>query len=172
MELKPQEVLILLKVIAHPGETWSYARLAAELHMSPAEVHASVARAVAANLAVRKPKAWSPNARALEEFLVHGAKYSFPPDIGPIRRGFPTAHAAPPLNQHISSNDTIQPVWPHIMGPARGQSFSPIYKSAPLAARDDAKLYEMLALLDAIRGGRAREQRLAIELLRPRLVSA
>lgn len=169
MELKPQELLVLLKVIARPGEVWSYSRLAAEVHMSPAEVHASVGRAVAANLATRKDRAWSPNRLALLEFLTHGVKYAFPPDLGPVRRGMPTAHAAPPLNQYISADATNQPVWPHIAGPSRGVSFSPIYKSAPNAARSDPKLYELLALLDAIRGGRAREQQLAIDLLRRHL---
>lgn len=172
MELKPQELLVLLKVLAHPGEPWSYARLASELYMSPAEVHASVGRAVAANLATKQQGAWTPNRLALEEFLIHGVKYAFPPDLGPIKRGVPTAHAAPPLNQYISSNAANQPVWPHIAGSARGPSFSPIYKSAPLAARKDPKLYQLLALLDAIRGGRAREQQMAIELLRPYLGTA
>jgi hypothetical protein len=51
----------------------------------------------------------------------------------------------------------------------RGESFGPLYKSAPKAARQDAQLYELLALVDAIRAGRARERRLAAEMLEARL---
>ena len=37
---------------------------------------------------------------------------------------------------------------------------SPLYKNVPTAARRDPKLYELLALVDAIRDGRARDERL------------
>ncbi|MEG7523780.1 MAG: hypothetical protein M3H12_11860 [Chromatiales bacterium] len=47
--------------------------------------------------------------------------------------------------------------------------FSPLYKSAPGAAKRDPALYELLVLVDAIRGGRARERELAIKELRARL---
>jgi hypothetical protein len=63
------------------------------------------------------------------------------------------------------------PVWPHPEGEVRGLEFSPLYKSAPNAARKDQKLYEWLALIDAVRGGRARERDLAIKELRSRLES-
>jgi len=51
MELKPQDLLVLLKA-AHPGTRWTYAGLAEALSMSACEVHASVKRAVASGLAV------------------------------------------------------------------------------------------------------------------------
>ncbi len=43
MELKPQDLLVLLKVAAHPPQRWAYAALS----MSASETHASVKRAVA-----------------------------------------------------------------------------------------------------------------------------
>jgi hypothetical protein len=48
----------------------------------------------------------------------------------------------------------------------------PLYKTAPLAARRDADLYEILALVDAIRVGRARERQRGLELLAERLLHA
>ncbi len=51
----------------------------------------------------------------------------------------------------------------------RGQAFSPLYKLAPRAALSDPKFYELLVLVDAIRGGRARERQIAIEELKKRL---
>ena len=50
-------------------------------------------------------------------------------------------------------------------------AFSPLYKLAPGAAREDQKLYELLVLVDAIRGGRARERKLATRELEKRLTN-
>jgi hypothetical protein len=55
--------------------------------------------------------------------------------------------------------------WPYAEGKVRGISIAPLYKAAPKAALLDAKFYRMLALPDAIRSGRTRERKLAIELL-------
>lgn len=41
----------------------------------------------------------------------------------------------------------------------------PLFKSAPYAVRQDAELYALLALVDAIRIGQPRERNLAIKLL-------
>jgi len=45
-------------------------------------------------------------------------------------------------------------------------SFSPLYRSVPSAAKKDPKLYEWLALVDAIRGGRVREKQKALQLVK------
>ena len=41
--------------------------------------------------------------------------------------------------------------------------------NVPLVAQSDSELYELLALIDAIRVGRAREQAIAIQALPARL---
>lgn len=61
-------------------------------------------------------------------------------------------------------------MWADPKGDTRGQEFRPLYKTAPAAARRDPALYEVLALVDAIRGGRSRERLLAFELLAERLM--
>jgi hypothetical protein len=63
----------------------------------------------------------------------------------------------------------MAPVWPDPEGEVRGEELRPLYRSAPGAARKDPALYELLALVDAIRGGRARERNLAVEELKGRL---
>jgi len=63
-------------------------------------------------------------------------------------------------------------VWPDPEGTVRGESLEPIYKTAPLAARRDPHLYQTLALIDAIRGGRARERKLAEKKLQELLARA
>jgi hypothetical protein len=80
----------------------------------------------------------------------------------------PTAFAAKPLLGKIVMPDEPVPVWPDPEGPERGQAFSSLYKSVPKAARKDVILYEYLVIVDAIRGGRARERELAIKELKMR----
>ncbi len=81
----------------------------------------------------------------------------------------PTGYAAPPLNEVITQPDEPPPVWPYAEGKVRGYSLSPLYPSVPAAAARDAKLYELLALVDAIRDGRARERSLAVKEIEKRL---
>jgi len=149
-------------------EDGSYAHLARELGMVPSEAHAAVRRAKLAGLVTEDRRG---NRVALLEFLIHAVKYVFPPKRGKLTRGIPTAHAAPPLVTLIDSGGEPPPVWPDPEGQVRGESFEPLYRSVPKAARLDPRLYEVLALVDAIRGGRARERALAERLLRERLAS-
>ncbi len=169
MVLKPQDVLVVLKLVILGPKSWSYAWLAVQLGMSPSQLHAAVKRALAAQLAVRKGENIVPNIRNLEEFLVHGLRYVFVPERGELTRGIPTAHAAPPLNKQFAADDEPPPVWPDAEGNVRGVAFSPLYSLAPGAARADPQLYELLVLVDAIRGGRAREREIAIRELQKRL---
>jgi len=120
-------------------------------------------------LAVRDKDNIVPHLRNLEEFLIHGVKYVFVPEQGELTRGMPTAHAAAPMNKRIAASADPPPVWPDAKGNTRGIAFSPLYGVAPTAAQADPKLYELLVLVDAIRGGRAREREIAIKELKVRL---
>lgn len=169
MNLKPQDILIALKLVAIQEKPWTYAILAVELGMSPAEVHAACKRLRAAQLVVDSGDKLVPNRTNLVEFLTHGLRYVFVPERGEMTRGLPTMHAAPPLEEHYVSDAEPVPVWPDPNGEARGSAFSPLYKSAPKAARRDPALYELLVLVDAIRGGRARERELALKEIKQRI---
>lgn len=169
MNLKPQDVLFLLKLVAIKDISWSFSKLAYELGMSPAEVHAASKRVVAARLASRQGDSIKPNIRNLEEFLLHGIQYVFVPERGELNRGMPTAHVAEPLQGYFVADNEPPPVWPDAEGEVRGESFSPLYKSAPFAAKNDAELYQLLAIVDALRGGRAREREMAKKELKLRL---
>jgi hypothetical protein len=168
MILKPQDVLVVLKLVSIYPHEWAYNTLAVELSMSSSEVHAAVKRSVKSGLANQGEFQIKPNISRLEEFLVYGIQYVFVPDRGELTRGMPTAFAAKPLLGKIVMPDEPAPVWPDPEGPERGQAFSPLYKSASKAARKDAILYEYLVIVDAIRGGRARERELAINELKMR----
>lgn len=167
MILKPQDIVILLKLVTVGDRQWSYSTLANELAMSPSELHSGIGRAAASRLF--DPQRKVPFLKALLEFLIHGVKYAFPPDKGQLTRGIPTSYAAPPLNKLIVQPDEPPPVWPYPEGKVRGIEFSPLYRSVPKAVANDTALYELLALVDAIRDGRARECELAVNELTARL---
>lgn len=184
MSLHPQDVLVILKLVANRSKRWTYADLSKNLRMSTSQVFRSVERGEASRLLnpptvppppgsgdeLSRMSLW-PNNSNLTEFLIHGVKYAFPVERGGPTRGFPTAEAASPLNQHFPKDFPLPPVWPHATGPVRGLAFSPLYKSVPQAASDDPQLYELLALVDAIREGRAREREIAIRELTARIDS-
>lgn len=166
--LKPQDVLIVLKLVSLGDSKASRYVLAKELCMSSSEVHEGLQRAHKSRLLTEDER---PRLSALLEFIVHGLPYVFPAEHGSISRGFPTSYAAPPLNREIVfDSDAMVPVWPHPEGTVRGYELKPLYRSVPDAAIKDPKLYELLALTDAIRDGRARERKLAEKLLETRLM--
>lgn len=172
MVLKPQDVYVALKIAAAKSQRPPYAQLAAELGMSPSEVHASVKRAQFAHLLHGAELGGRPNVSALEEFLVHGLKYAFPATRGEFTRGTPTSYAAEPLRSVIAQINEPVPVWPSPQGKERGVAFEPLYKTAPSAAMRDPAFYEYLALADTLRDGRSRERKLAEQELHRRLRSS
>jgi hypothetical protein len=167
MVLKPQDIVILLKLVTLGNRPWAYSALALELGMSPSEVHSGIRRAAKARLFDTQRNVVV--LRSLQEFLVHGVKYAFPPDRGQLTRGIPTCYAALPLNSLIVQSDEPPPVWPDPDGTVRGYEFSPLYRSVPKVAPRDQAFYELLTLVDAIRDGRAREREIAVKLLTERL---
>jgi hypothetical protein len=177
-QLKPQDVLVALECCVLPDEPeWTYGGVARSIGLSASEVHAAVTRAIRARLlAQSEPRpalgAVRPIRANIFEFLVHGAKYAFPAERGEMTRGVPTAHAAPVLRERFAPSKEPPPVWPSPDGTVRGMAFAPLHKAAVKAAAGDAALYALLALVDAIRGGGAREREVAEKLLRAKLLGA
>jgi hypothetical protein len=167
--LKPQDLAVALKLVALQGQQLSYADLAKQLRLSQFEAHAAVQRLIAARLAGERDGAVRPSMAALRTFIINGAPYAYPPVRGEATIGFPTAHAVAPLKGRVSASDSPIPVWPHPDGSVRGEALLPLYEKLPLAAESDSKLYELLALFDALRIGQARERELARKLLEERL---
>ena len=210
MQLKPQDFLVALKLVAWVEQRWTYARLAQELGISVSEAHACIKRGLQAGLllpnrdmspqpveagsgaalSVQEPMGIyrvtrkrvrraalaqddvapaadnpvRPHAHNLAEFALHGAKYAFPGVRLPLAVGVPTSHSAPAFAGVFAPGNTDF-VWPHPNGSVRGVGVEPLHPSVPFAAMQDAKLYELLALFDALRVGRARERGMALERL-------
>ncbi len=160
--MKPQDILVLLKLLITRGRNVPYSKFAKDIFISTSELHASIKRLVKSGLL--SPDSHEVIVFAMKEFLFHGIKYVFPADIGAITRGVPTSVGVPPLKDELISIDSEIPVWPDSNGTHRGVSFEPLYKSVPAAAKNDENLYRLLALVDSLRSGRARERKLAEQL--------
>lgn len=166
MFTKPQDVVVALLLVLEEAQR-TYAELGRTLGMSASEVHAAVRRLGAARLI--EPETRDVRVEPLRNFLVHGVPYAFPASQNGITRGMPTAWAAPVLSGKISSSEQLPPVWPDPEGTMQGTAVEPLYSSVPGAARRNSALYELLALVDALRIGRARERNIAEKEIAVRL---
>ena len=166
--LKPQDLVVALKISLVKEGASTFAKLADELSISASEVHAAVNRAELSRLVSRREGQLTANRSALREFLLHGVTYVFPPVMGALARGMPTGVAAPPLENMFQQAGAMPHVWPDPEGAVRGFSLCPLYPSVPEAARRDPRLYEILALIDAHRAGAAREREAAEAMLTER----
>lgn len=155
--LQPLDVMLAIKLAVNK-KSFTQAELALELDVSASQVNRALKRCENSGLIEKeKRQVIRP---ALIEFLVHGIKYAFPGEVGPVKRGMPTAHSALPIATKMGPTN-VNYVWPVPTGELRGESVKPLYKTAPFAANLDSRLYETLALIDAIRIGRASEKNLA-----------
>jgi hypothetical protein len=159
--MRPQDIVILLKIIAKGKYSWQYKDLANELGMSSSEITESLNRSFIAGLIdVTKKKVFS---NSLIDFLIYGLRYVFPAQPGALVTGLPTAHSAPVMRNFFIADE--QYVWSDAEGIIRGQAIEPLYSTVPKAAKTDEKLYDLLALTDVLRVGRVREIKVAKELI-------
>lgn len=165
--LGPSDILVLLKLVRIGDSPWTYDWVAHELGLSNSAVHRSVERATESKLFNRNRR--EVERASLQELLVHGVRYFFPPEWGGEARGIPTAWAAPPLSEQLARADGNPPVWPHPGGKVRGIALKPLDPRVSDVVLNDRPLHELLALVDAIRIGAGRERNLAAKELGARL---
>ena len=163
--MRPQDIVVLLKIAAKKETPWMMKDLSIELGISASEISESLNRSAIAGLIAKDKKRLMK--LSIFDFLAHGLRYVYPQLPGARIRGVPTAHAAPPLNQSIVSNEPY--VWPYGEGTVRGESIEPLHPKVPEACLKDPAFYEYMALCDALRVGKAREKNLAMEELQKRL---
>lgn len=171
--MKSQDIVVLAKLISYSKKNldWTQASLAKELCLSPSQVNYGLKRLLASKLIVpvlrddNSELKLVPVIQYCEEFLIHGFKFVFPPEFRSMTGGIPTAYAAPPLNKIIVSGNDPIPVWPSANGTHRGVALMPLYHCVPesIIKYPDPFFYELLALLDALRSGRARERNIGAE---------
>jgi hypothetical protein len=155
--LRPQDVVALLRLSIKDQAAPTYAKLAEELKLTASETHASVERAVAAQLAI-KSSSGKPSVliAPLRLFVQHGLRYCFPATRGQMMRDMVTGYAAPVISAKIAQPNEPPPVWPYKSATARGAAFYPLYPTVPEAASRNSELYDLLVLVDCIRGSSTR----------------
>jgi hypothetical protein len=86
MNLKPQDVVVALKLCGYPSGRPPISVVASDLALSPSEVHGAIQRLRGSRLLHGPALKDKPNISGLEEFLIHGLKYAFPAEHGEVTR--------------------------------------------------------------------------------------
>ncbi len=166
--MRPQDIVILLKKTTSKGRMMNNKDLAASLHISASEVSESLERSRIAHLLNNAKQ--RVNVLSLLEFLKHGIHYVYPVMPQGLVRGIPTASSAFPMKSLLNSSEE-QFVWGYKDGNARGQMIVPLYPSVPDSVQEDDELHELLALVDSMRIGNARERDIAQKELEKKLMT-
>lgn len=160
--MRPQDIAILLKIIAVGSSEWRLQSLSDSMSISLSEISESLNRSSIAGLIdYRKEKISRQN---LFEFLIHGVKYVFPAEPGSLAKGIPTAHSHQYMKQFFKSE--MNYVWREPSGNILGILIEPFYKKQVEAVINDEIFYKLMALIDVVRVGRVREQKVAIDELK------
>ena len=166
--MRPHDLAVLLKIASKGQASWYMKDLAYELGISASEISESINRSVIAGLISSDKKTLKK--LSLLDFLRSGMRYVYPQQPGSMVRGIATAHSAPPLNDKFMSDEHF--VWPSGKGNIRGQAIKPFHPNTPEACLRDKKYYELMALTDAIRIGKVREQNMAFEMIKQKIEHA
>ncbi len=157
-----------LRLLLVPEER--YEPLAEALVTSTSAVHRSVARLQLSGLC--KATSRTVVRAAFKEFLLHGARYAFPGVHGPERIGLATAWTHPEVAGLFAGSDIPRNlVWSSDRGTTRGDSLVPLFPNVPAVALRDARMHELLAMVDVLRAGNARERRVVGDALAERHLS-
>lgn len=162
--LKPQDLLVAVHLAVHPAAR-RYGDIAKHLYLSISVAHRAMASAKAVHLVSGSGETIRPN---LVEFLIHGARYVFPARLAGPARGVPTGAAAPMLQDRLAGNAML--VWPERTGRVRGDSLEPIHPSVPTIALESLEFHVILAALDLLRVGSARERSVAAEVIQEKVL--
>ena len=167
--LKGQDLVVLAAMLANDGSAPKLPDLSSAVSLGLGPVHRSLSRLEDAGLVSSRRRAQFAQA---DEFFAHALRYVFPPRMKGETRGIPTSWAAPPLRERLASPEESLPlVWAHPSGSARGIELEPLHAVVPEVALRSPELYELLALIDALRSGDARIRGLAHDELRKHFVA-
>lgn len=159
--MRPQDVVILLKILILEDKEWQYRDLSVSLNISISEISESLHRSHMAGLVDESRK--KVYRKSLMEFIEFGLHYVFPQFPGSMVTGFATAHSHPFYKSKLVSE--VNYVWPDTNGDLRGLAIEPLFKGVIKAALQDELLYKLLASIDIIRVGRTRELKIAVNEL-------
>ena len=172
--LKAQDVLVVCKLFALGAKDWTYSSLASAVDISVSEVHDALKRCRSSQLVVTTRDGEIVSKKHFQDLLIFGVPRIFYAVRGGLENGWPTAFHIPALLDEFDGlrgplKEVVPAVWPDPKGPARGESLLPIYPTVPDACRQDAGLYEVMALVDVVRLGDVKYKRKAAELLEKKI---
>lgn len=159
--MRPQDIVVLLKIVVTPKKDWQYRDLGSSLYLSVSEISESLHRSRIAGLIDDIKR--NVHRQSLMEFIRYGLKYVFPQLPGTLVTGIRTAHSHPDFNKIFKGE--INYVWPDLTGDTRGLAIQPLYNKVVNAALEDELLYKLLACIDVIRVGQTREIKMALDEL-------
>jgi hypothetical protein len=162
---QPQDVALLVKLLAKKSEEWRQVDVAGEMGLSQGEIAKSLQRLIRAGLVNGK----RPNRTAALELIIHAVKYVFPVRLGALAVGVPTGISSPAHVKMVVQNGDDVFVWASPLGKKRGQAIEPFYSKLAEAALKDKEFYNLMSAIEILRVGRARERKLAEQYLQKRL---
>ena len=173
--LKAQDLVLSLYLRCHrQQDQWTYASLAEQAGMTASQCFASVKRCRASMLLSQSKRApWSVSWLSLRELLAHALRFMFPAEFKASARGWPTVHSAAFVKQHFLQDvsEERQVVWPDKQGPVKGDVLLPLHKSVCkiISKPDEQSFYNVMATVDLLRVGQARERDFAMNYLEEQL---
>jgi hypothetical protein len=158
-EMKSISVYVLACLIVRKERFGSYEKWGKEIGLSAASLFRSVKDLRKAKLVTETVDGDVPNYQNAEKFLLYGFPFCFSAEKGKLVRGFKTGVDASSLKSEFAEGD-YPAVWAHYEGDVKGFEVKPLHSCVPDQITDDLmdkNLYELLALLDVLRIGQARE---------------
>lgn len=171
--LKTQDTLLAIKYwsLHRAGIHLSVRQLGESIGISASEVSKGVKRLATARLLVERDNALYVENNAFLEWLSYGVRYAYPAQPSGFGRGMPTAWNCPLVSSAILPPSPPM-IWSQVGGELEGIFVEPIHATVPLAASNDGLLYQVIALVDAVRLGKPRELAIARDLLEKRIKGA
>jgi hypothetical protein len=139
-DMRPHDVVVLLKILILNGQAWQYRHLSASLHIVVSEIAESLNRNHMAGL-IDKTKR-NVHRQSLMEFIEHGLHYVFPQVPAQwllvTQRGSPT----PFIKRNSVANWNMYGLMKQVVL-CGGQMILPLYKNASKASQSDHIIEEL-----------------------------
>lgn len=172
--LKPQDIVVLTYLytleledrrrsshLASMAHEWTFQGLSNALGLSKSSLHRSIQHALDGELIRSKHL----NSRRFIDFLIFGVPVIFPAQVGQRETGTPTTLSAPIFPSEYELVANTHHVWSNPRGQISGASIPPLHESAIELAESNQDAHRILAAVDSLRVGKARERALAAEYL-------
>ena len=163
--IKPQDVLVACQLAILGNKTQTHAWLSETLHLSSSTVFASLKSLKLAKLVTASGAGPKVVGQKLLEFLVYGVPTIYYPQKTEVVRGVATAVFSPHFRERFTTDKDLPVVWPYSKGKETGEGLVPLYPSIPIACSKSLDLYQLMATIEILRIGKAREKDAAISYL-------